>query len=371
MKKQRSLLFSLVVMLGLLVCLSGCGGSDSDPVPTTNIIFYTPTNVPAKTTDAATSVPTETVAPATTVAPTVEPTVAPTPTPTVAPTPTPTVAPTPTPTSVPAGSITLPLEYEEATGSKSKYTNLPPLKPVNFTITDPNNANNLSTTRVGHWFGTNTDQPKRFQQQYESKGWQALTIDTKSTEKVLYLTFDCGYENGQTAKFLDVLKEKGCKGAFFLTLEYVLERPDITARMIEEGHIVGNHSSYHPDFSKITRERMGKELQRWENYLRINFGYTSKYFRYPSGAYSDCSMDLVGSLGYRSIFWSYAFDDYTEGKFPSKDQVFQYVTNRLHPGEVLLMHTLSPGNADALGDIIDYARAQGYEIRTLDQYFGA
>ena len=369
MKNQRTILFVYIIILGLLVCLSGCGDDKGEPVPTSNIVFYTPTKEPAKTAEATISAPTETSAPTATVVPTVVSTETPTVTPTVAPTVAPT--PTPVPTPIPTGAITLPLEYEEATGSKSKYTSLPPLKPVTFTITDPNNANNLSTTRVGHWFGSNTDQPKRFQQQYESKGWPALTIDTKTTEKVLYLTFDCGYENGQTAKFLDVLKEKDCKGAFFLTLEFVLERPDITARMIEEGHIVGNHSSYHPDFSKITRERMGKELQRWENYLRINFGYTSKYFRYPAGAYSDCAMDLVSSLGYRSIFWSYAFDDYTEGKFPNKDQVFKYVTSRLHPGEVLLMHTLSAGNADALGDIIDYARAQGYEIRTLDQYFGA
>lgn len=362
MKNQRAFLFTFIIMLGLLTCLNGCGGSEGEPVPTTNIVFYTPTKAPANTANVATSAPTETATPTATVAPTE----------TLAPTAVPTVAPTPTqePTPIPTGAITLPLEYEEATGSKSKYTNLPPLKPVSFTITDPYNAKNLSTTRVGHWFGSNTDQPKKFQEQYESKGWQALTIDKKATENVLYLTFDCGYENGQTTKILDVLKEKGCKGAFFLTLEYVLERPDITARMIEEGHIVGNHSSYHPDFSKITRERMGKELQRWENYLRIYFGYTSKYFRYPSGAYSDCSMDLVGSLGYRSIFWSYAFDDYTEGKFPSKEQVLQKVTSRLHRGEVLLMHTLSPGNADALGEIIDYARLEGYEIRTLDQYFG-
>lgn len=370
MKRKNLLLHivALIVFTALAVCLISCTkkdgetGTPSQAPATTSIptLTHTPTTAPTETPTATpTAAPTETASTASTVAPTETPTQKATPTVTV------------TATPAPIDPIQLSIDFEEATGSKSKYTSRAPMKQVSYTVTDPYNTRGLSTTRVGHWFGSNTSQPLKFQSQYEAKGWNAITIDTKTKEKVIYLTFDCGYENGYTDKILNTLKEKNCPAAFFCTLEYVESCPGLTAKMIEDGHIVGNHSSNHPDFSKISRERMAREVQKFDNYLRVYFGYSSPYFRYPSGAYSDCSMELLTSLGYRMIFWSYAYDDYTEGRFPGKEAAFNYVTKRLHPGEILLLHAISPGNADALGDIIDYARAQGYEFRSLDQYYGS
>lgn len=367
MKNYKTVFFILIVCFIITLGISSCTSSDEKASPTSNILFVSPTvgivssSHTLETTPAPT--PTQKVTQSPTQATTQ--TVAPTATQTA----TQIAAQTAEPTPVPTGDIQLSFDYAEATGDKSKFTNRAPLKQVSFTVKDPYNTQNLSTTRIGHWFGSNTAQPIKFQKQYESKGWPAITIDTKTTEKVIYLTFDCGYENGHTEKILNTLKEKNCPAAFFVTLGYVESCPGLTARMIEDGHIVGNHSSNHPDFSKISKERMAREIQKLDNYLRVYFGYTSPYFRYPTGAYSDCSMELLSSIGYRAVFWSYAYNDYTEGAFPGKDLAFKYVTNRLHPGEVLLLHAISPGNADALGDIIDYARAQGYEFKSLDDYF--
>lgn len=371
MKKQKNTLFLIFTLICVLLCVSACSGDEQEANPTSNVVFHTPANGTASGAPSdGTQSPSadSTSAPIVTAVPTVVPTLEPTKVPTPLPTPVPTAVPTAT--SAPSTEdFKLSVDYAENTSDKATYTNRAPLKQVSFTVTDPQNTRGLSNERVGHWFGKDDTQPKKFQQQYESKGWSALTIDTKSTNKVIYLTFDCGYENGNTGKILTTLKEKNCPAAFFVTLDFAKDEPGLVSRMIEDGHIVGNHSSSHPDFTKISRERVAREVQKLDNYLRVNFGYSAPYFRYPMGAYSDNTMDMLTSLGYRSIFWSYAYEDYNEGSFPGKDLAFKYVTERLHPGEVLLLHAISPGNADALGDIIDYARAQGYEFRSLDQYF--
>ena len=205
------------------------------------------------------------------------------------------------------------------------------------------------------------------QKYFNQKNFNAVSIDTVTQEKVLYLTFDCGWENGYTAKVLDILKEKNVPAAFFCTLSNIKAEPELTARMIKEGHIVGNHSDSHPDFSKISRTQMAKEIENCDNYLRENFGYTSPYFRFPMGSYSDCALDLVSSLGYKSVFWSVAYADWDVSDVKGKQYAFETVTSRLHPGAIILLHSVSPDNAEALGDIIDWARKQGYEFRSLSQ----
>ena len=365
---KNKAIFLFCIILGTLF-LCGCSDNSNTSVPTLNIVFHSPSTDSSSVTIApGTATQVNTQSPTAVTTQYTETTPSPTPSPTPVQTATATPTATPAATPIPTGDIVLPADYEEATGDKSKYTDRAPMKQVTYTVHDPLNTRKLSTARVGHYFGLNTSVPIKFQNTYNAKGWSALTIDTKTTEKVIYLTFDCGYENGHTGRILDTLKEKNCTAAFFITLPYAASNSALTARMINEGHIVGNHSTTHPDFSKITREKMAREVQKLENYLRVNFGYYSPYFRYPTGAYNDSSMELLTSMGYRSIFWSYAYVDYESDNFPGKDAAFRYVTNRLHPGEVLLLHAISPGNADALGDIIDYVRAQGYEFRTLDQY---
>ena len=200
----------------------------------------------------------------------------------------------------------------------------------------------------------------------------ALALDRKTPkeEKVLYLTFDCGYEyNNNTLVILDVLKQKDVKAAFFCTLPFLTGNGESARRMIEEGHIVGNHSNNPPVFTTISRTEMAQEIHDVHKYLLDTYGYTSKYFRFPTGSYSESSLELVTSIGYNSAFWSIAYDDWDTNNQGRTDYAFKTVTGRLHPGAVILLHSVSTDNAAILGDFIDYARAQGYTFKTLDDYF--
>ena len=263
---------------------------------------------------------------------------------------------------------------ENITGAPSAtagtFTGYMPLTSVEFSVNDPDNSRGLPTSTINHSFGVAKDgKPHQIsvdsQNFFESKGYNAVTYDTKSADKVLYLTFDCGYENGYTFNVLDTLKEKNVSAAFFCTLDHIEAEPELISRMIKEGHIVGNHSTNHPNFSKISRTKMAEEIEECDNYLRRNFGYTSPYFRFPEGAYSESALDLVGSLGYKSVFWSRAYSDWDTSAQKGKDYAFNTVTARLHPGAIILLHSVSKDNAEALGDIIDYALSQGYVFRPL------
>lgn len=250
------------------------------------------------------------------------------------------------------------------------YTGLPALPLQAFQVEDPENTRGLSTEKNGYSYGVaKNGQPHTTsvnnQKYFADNGYHAVCLDTKSTEKVLYLTFDCGYENGYTAKILDTLQEKQVSAAFFCTLPQVKDNPELIARMINEGHIVGNHSVKHPSFPTLTRLRMAEEIKGMDDYLRTNFGYSEPFFRFPMGEYSDCALDLVGSLGYKSVFWSVAYADWDLDNQKGADYAFEMVTARLHPGAVILLHSVSPDNAAALGRIIDWAKQEGYVFHSL------
>ncbi len=299
-----------------------------------------------------------------TVQPTVRPTTAAQPT-TAAPKPTTTVAPVLKNPSFKAESVT-----GAPSAAAGTYTGYMPLPAVNFSVNDPSNSRGLPTAVINHSFGVaKNSMPHQIsvdsQKFFESKGYNAVTYDSKSGEKVLYLTFDCGYENGYTYTVLDVLKEKNVSAAFFCTLDHIEAEPKLITRMIKEGHIVGNHSTNHPNFSKISRTKMMEEIQTVENHLRSKYGYSSPYFRFPEGAYTENSLELVQSLGYKSVFWSLAYSDWDTSAQKGKDYAFKTVTARLHPGAIILLHSVSADNAAALGDIIDYALSQGYVFKPL------
>ncbi|OQA48706.1 MAG: Peptidoglycan-N-acetylmuramic acid deacetylase PdaA precursor [Firmicutes bacterium ADurb.Bin300] len=276
------------------------------------------------------------------------------------------------PTVKPITVGTIPLNknssYGENTGTSATYTGLEPLPLKKFTVLDPENTKGLGTAAKLHSYGVAKDgKPNKISvenQKYYSQ-YGALTLDT-SGEKVIYLTFDCGYENNQTEKILDTLLNKQIPATFFVTLPYLKSSPKIAARMIKEGHTVGNHSSTHPDFSTINRTLMSKEIQEVDNYLRLHFGYSSPYFRFPRGVCSDNSLELVFSLGYTSVFWSTAYADWDTANQRGADYAFSTVTSRLHPGCILLLHAVSSDNASALGKIIDFALREGYSFVTLD-----
>lgn len=247
-----------------------------------------------------------------------------------------------------------------------------PLDAVSYTITDPNNERGLSTAKIGHSHGpASGGQPHHtvvsFQDTFDKYG--ALTLDRTSSEKVLYLTFDCGWEyNNLTSNILDTLKEKNVPAAFFCTLDHIKKQPELIKRMIDEKHIVGNHSTTHPSFAQISRTQVVQEIEETENYLREHFGYCAKYFRFPSGEYNESALELISSLGYMSVFWSVAYDDWNVEQIKGKDYAVNTVMDRLHDGAVILLHAVSQDNAQALGEIIDKAREQGFEFKALTDY---
>lgn len=192
----------------------------------------------------------------------------------------------------------------------------------------------------------------------------ALFIDT-SGQKRVFLTFDEGYENGYTGKILDTLKEKGVKAVFFVTYDYCVSSPELVKRMIAEGHTVGNHSYTHPSFPSCSEEEVVKEVKTLHDYVKENFGYEMKFFRFPMGEFSERTLLQLEDMGYTSVFWSFAYKDWSTDSQPSSAEAFETVTSAVHSGAVYLLHAVSQANTEALGDIIDYWRNDGYEVADI------
>lgn len=185
------------------------------------------------------------------------------------------------------------------------------------------------------------------------------------SKPVVYLTMDVGYENGYTAGIMDTLKEKGVQVTFFVTKSYITRNPELTKRMIEEGHIVGNHTVNHLMSYDQTDEEFAKELTDTAKAFKDTVGIEmSKYFRFPEGEYSARTLNLAYGLGYKSIFWSLAYDDYNER---GRQYAYDYVIGHVHNGCIILLHAISESNAQALADIIDAVRSMGYEFKSLDE----
>lgn len=214
--------------------------------------------------------------------------------------------------------------------------------------------------------------PVAEQKKYEQYGGLFIAPDDKN----VYLTFDCGYEhyatdeNGKkypvTGKILDVLKEKNVKAVFFVTMGYVKAEPALVQRMIDEGHIVGNHSTNHPVIPSLTIDKMEEEVMTLHNYVLNNFGYKMHLFRPPEGAYSVQSLAVVKNLGYKTILWSFQHYDYFPGDQPSDKTAYDIITKNSHNGAIFLLHAVSEANANVLGDVIDTLRnEQNYTIGVM------
>ncbi|MED5019137.1 delta-lactam-biosynthetic de-N-acetylase [Paenibacillus chibensis] len=188
-----------------------------------------------------------------------------------------------------------------------------------------------------------------------------------TTRKELYLTFDNGYENGFTPKILDVLKEKKVPAIFFLTGHYVKDKPELVTRMVTEGHLVGNHSWSHPDMTQISNEELKKELSRVKEAVSgTTRQQVMSFVRPPRGIFNDRSLAVSRAEGYTSVFWSIAYKDWDVNDQRGADYAYRQVMAQLHPGAVILLHSISRDNTEALGRIIDGARQQGYEFKSLD-----
>ncbi|PYI54646.1 delta-lactam-biosynthetic de-N-acetylase [Paenibacillus flagellatus] len=187
------------------------------------------------------------------------------------------------------------------------------------------------------------------------------------TGKTLYLTFDNGYENGYTAKILDVLKEKKVPAVFFVTGHYIEDQPELLKRMVSEGHIIGNHSWSHPDMTQISDDRIASELNRVKESVAALTGQQEmRYLRPPRGIFSERTLAVSGKLGYTNVFWSIAYVDWDTSKQRGKEYAYEKVISQLHPGAVILLHSVSKDNAEAMASIIDRARELGYEFKALD-----
>lgn len=187
-------------------------------------------------------------------------------------------------------------------------------------------------------------------------------------EKVMYLTFDCGYENGYTEQMLDILKKHDAKGCFFVTMTYIRDNPDIVKRMKEEGHQVGNHTVHHPCMPEKSVEEQKSELKECSDFMRNETGYEmDMYFRPPSGEYSEQVLQLAKDMGYKTIFWSMAYLDYDVNNQPGTDYVIDHFAKYYHPGAIPLIHNVSSSNAQALDTVLTNLEKEGYEFRSLNE----
>lgn len=187
-------------------------------------------------------------------------------------------------------------------------------------------------------------------------------------EKVLYLTFDCGFENGNTPAILKALKKHHAPATFFVVGNFLETSPDLIRQMRKDGHIVGNHTFHHPDMSKIsTKEAFAKELSDVEKlYQEITGEEMTRFYRPPQGIYSPGNLQMAKELGYRTFFWSLAYVDWYEDNQPTKEEAFAKLLPRVHPGAVVLLHNTSDTNAEILDELLGKWEDMGYSFRSLE-----
>ncbi len=196
--------------------------------------------------------------------------------------------------------------------------------------------------------------------------------DINEADKVVYLTFDVGYENGNVSRILDTLNEKNAKGAFFVLEHVIKATPELVMRMRDEGHTVGNHTCRHRDMSEVSDiETFKSELEALSKmYFDLTGEEMPKYYRPPQGRFSEQNLIFSDELGYKTILWSFAYADWDNEKQPDPDSSLELIMANIHNGAVLLLHPTSKTNADILGRLIDTLRADGYRFGTLDELTG-
>jgi len=267
------------------------------------------------------------------------------------PTPIPTVKPTPVPTPTPA-----------PTSAAQPSRDLSLVK-LNASV-----LNALDNKKLSWWITLNknhqpTTVPNDIKKMIDDHGGIYIGDPSK---KVVYLTFDEGYENGYTPKILDTLKANNVKAIFFITGPFLNQNGDLVKRMLDEGHQVGNHTINHPSLPTLDNAGVENELLGLEKQMNAKFGKGFKYMRPPMGEYSTRTLEAAKQLGYTSVFWSFAYLDYDVNNQKGADYAYSMVMNNLHNGAVYLLHAVSKDNTEALDRIIKDIKAQGYEIRSLD-----
>lgn len=189
-----------------------------------------------------------------------------------------------------------------------------------------------------------------------------------SNSKNVYLTFDMGYEAGYTEKILDILKANKVKACFFITAHYLNTQPELVQRMINEGHIVGNHTVNHKSLPSISDEEIKDEIQKLHTAVYEKTGYEMTYLRPPKGEYSERVLALSKKMGYKTVMWSLAYDDWDESKQGREDYGKQKVLDNIHSGAVILLHATSKDNCNILGNCIKEIKKMGYEFKSLNEF---
>ncbi|GAA0800830.1 delta-lactam-biosynthetic de-N-acetylase [Faecalicatena orotica] len=188
-------------------------------------------------------------------------------------------------------------------------------------------------------------------------------------EKVIYLTFDAGFENGNMPAILDALKKHNVSATFFVVGTFISTNPDLVKRMTAEGHTVGNHTYHHPDMSQIsTKEAFQKELGDVEAaYKEATGEEMTKFYRPPQGKYSESNLQMAKDLGYKTFFWSLAYVDWYENDQPTKEEAFEKLLGRIHPGAIVLLHSTSKTNGEILDELLTKWEEMGYTFKTLQE----
>ena len=347
---------TLLVMVGLVMSMfSGCVNTIGDfTEPTTGSSGVTEPD-PTHSEPSVTEPEDPSTAPSESVEPTTEPT-APSETqntePTTAPT-DPTSAPT-EPTTAPTEPTAVPTTPPVTSGNHGQLQGI-------YTRAELE----AMDTKVNGWgLGPYTDDKNRpidaikAQEKYGDYETYFIAPD----DGKIYLTFDEGYENGYTAQILDVLKEKNVKAVFFITMQYAKSSPELVQRMIDEGHVVGNHSVKHKSMPTLSIDKMMEEVTGLHEYVLEHFGYEMTLFRPPMGEHSQQSLAVLQELGYKSIMWSFAHYDYDPADQPSHDKTYTKIVDAAHSGAIYLLHAVSESNTAVLADVIDAFRSQGYEL---------
>lgn len=246
----------------------------------------------------------------------------------------------------------------------SKYT------PTNNKVIDADSVETSNTQDKIHGWGlvrnknNQPPQPSKGQKELlENHGGKYLGDTSK---KVIYLTFDEGYENGYTPVILDTLKQKNVSACFFITGPYLKSHSDLVQRMVEEGHTVGNHTVNHPSLPTVSDEKVENEVIELDRVFTEKFGKSMRFLRPPKGEFSERTLKITQRIGYTNVMWSFAYADWDINNQKGADYAHQIVTDNLHNGAIILLHAVSKDNANALGRIVDTARQLGYEFGSIE-----
>ena len=235
-------------------------------------------------------------------------------------------------------------------------------------------AINSSAATATCWFikhsgHTRPELPDEVKYIFDYGGYYAdMRLCEDSEEKKLYLTFDVGYANENVEKIVDTLSEKSVSAAFFVLDNIIIKNTDLIMKMVNDGHLICNHTKRHRDLTKCTSEEINSDLSALEEIYTEKTGLDmSKYFRFPEGRYSEAAIKCINELGYKTIFWSFAYADWDNNRQPSEKFAINKILSNTHNGAVILLHPNSKTNASILPRLIDEWRAMGYEFGTLDE----